>query len=347
MHSYTLSFRLTDNCNADCAYCSTFKKESNKISVKDFNRVLFKISQFYKEIVDDNFNAIDVHFSGGELLTLDIDYVSMLTKNVRAMLGKTFDSVTLSCSTNLIGHRDKIDKLMALFDGTIDTSIDSPSFPQRTVAGSVDKYKELFYKSFSDEVIRERTSLCYVVNKDSIKDIFDIYKFCKKNNTNLEIKIEYDGIERGELVHSEGVYSELLKLLKLWIKDGRSIMVEPFNLLYERVNKTGKHCGNCFFNSDCTKKNLFVAADGSIHLCWLGYDRKNKDTFIADSDFSVKDLLDYYSSEKVEFAHKDCVNCNAYEFCQGGCKADYTRSFNKSVHCDLWLKSMELIKGLS
>ena len=141
--------------------------------------------------------------------------------------------------------------------------------------------------------------------------------------------------------------NEIFAFMTLWLSDGRTFEVRLFDSMFRKV-LFGKP-GLCHHEDKCHEV-VTIEPDGSIHICDDLVSVKGQSTLLSSqepdsgcfsdnfesAEYALHGLIEsrgYYSKAD------ECINCDVYDICNGGCPAnrwDGTSYRNKSVHCDIY-----------
>ena len=132
-----------------------------------------------------------------------------------------------------------------------------------------------------------------------------------------------------------------------------SIAIEPLmsmvqkRLLSKQTNDENfENISGCNFQHNCATSSLNLEPDGTLYVCLDMADGKHFPIGNA-----IKEEINEENFSKLlsrtEKLNKDCLNCNYFSACQGGCMNEAIEQtndvFGKTEYCSTWLTIFEKI----
>lgn len=277
----------------ECSYCYNHVSNYRNLELKSptIKEITTYLAQFkyYKHLF--------IVFHGGEPLLTPIDKIKALLEYILTNMNNI---IHIQFQTNGILLNKKWFKLFFEFQPYISLSI------------SIDPDGEIDFRFKNDKDLKNRVfknliastdyienvgviSVAHRYNKDSF--ISFINQLIKYNITGLTIsKLQDPERNLGNAYISEREYVDLLlKTAKYWIKEQcyTKIRLQPFSSL---LNKQGSRI--CRYLANEHKCSMFRTF----------YNHTNKSEF-----------CDHIYQDKTPNCPKQCITCDIYEFCGGGC----------------------------
>lgn len=344
MRPLTLHVRLTKACNANCTYCSSFENNPDKfMSLNDF---IISIENIWGRISGLGISPsyINMEYVGGEILLVPFKVLESQVNFARSFFHERGVLVRDGVQTNLIGSRSKVSELYDLFDGRMGTSIDSFT-DQRRIDGDHKRYKVIML-SREKSILGDSHKFPGVFTIDSItKDFVSMeIKKASRDNRNLTIRPVFSGGSPVKLISSEDLALIMAETFNLWFMKMNIVLEPHFSLFKNRFeNRFGINSNfersYCSFQSDCASKSVSLEPDGDVYVCQeladMGYGKLGN-AILNEWDNEMWDSLSARSSK----LSRDCLNCDYYKECQGGCMMqsldDGNGIYGKPEYCLAW-----------
>ncbi len=361
----TLHMRLTNNCNADCSYCSSYTKNPNRMSLSE---VMQSMSFIKKTIIKYGLGGLrdycSVNYIGGEVGIVPMEELKDIVLGVRRSLNPMFKVFEDGCQTNLVLSEKKIDNLVHLFSNRIGTSADHFT-KQRTVKGSSDNYNFLLnhnrYYLLNKYQIAPSTIV--VVNQKTKNFLSQEINIAIQEKHHITLRPVFEGgLKISDALHVHEIIALYGELFERWFLK-QPIMVEPFYQLtvqnwidYQQKQgillhqKTTTSQGNfiapsmlnnngCPFQSNCARTSLSLEPNGDLYVCMDMAD--SKQMCIGNALRGEWDELLWNKLEqRSKHLDETCKKCEWKNSCQGGCMKealDHTGDiFGKTELCEVW-----------
>lgn len=354
-NTFTFHVRVTKKCNADCSYCSSFEtKFSELMSLENLEKSMSFIS---KMIVDYNIgglrNHATVQYVGGELLTVPPVYFKKFTQIIENSLSPLFDNFVQSGQTNLIGSKEKIIELYHTLDGHIGSSLDI-STTQRTIKGSSKKYDTIFLKNLTTvkKLTGKYPSSILVIDEKMKPFISDNIKFAEDKKMHLTLRPVFQGGIKIETVKDDSLTKIYENIFNDWFMKS-NIAIEPLISMVEKrllkddiFNENFSNISGCNFQHNCANSSLNLEPDGTLYVCLDMADGKHFPIGNAITGEIFKENFEKLLSRS-EKLNKDCLNCDYFSACQGGCMNEAIEQsgdvFGKTEYCSTWKHLFKLI----
>lgn len=346
--SFTFHIRVTKKCNADCSYCSSFEREfSELMSLENLEKsMLFITNMIEKYSLGGTRKAVTVQYVGGELLTIPVDYFRSFTNIVESHLSKYFQEVIQSGQSNLIGSKDKIIELYHTLDGHIGSSLDL-STAQRTIKKSSKKYDTIFLKNL--DVVKKMTgrfpSSIIVIDEKMKPFLFENIKFAENKKMHLTLRPVFQGGMPVDTLNQDSLTEIYTNVLDYWFMKS-NIAIEPLvGMVQKRLLKNNiydedfGYISGCNFQHNCATSSLNLEPDGSLYVCLDMADGKHYPIGNAINEEVYSDNFKLLMS-RTEKLNKDCLECEYFSACQGGCMNEAIEQnngvFGKTDYCSTW-----------
>lgn len=340
-----LHIRLTDSCNADCSYCSSYNDKPTYMSAEQvLSSVSFIKDEFYKKRYPIKGNGyISVQYIGGEVLTVQPDVLEKIVKSVEVELSDIFYSVRSGVQSNLIGSGKRLDSLIKIFGKNIGTS-EEFSTSERTINGSSEVYKNLYNKGIKKlKVNGVVPGVIFTLSKDSVKESLSFYNASQAKYHSITYRPIFEGGKEVSGLSNDELYFSLRSVLYKWVLSG-NIHVEPFSMLLSNLLNNiefKSSCAGCPFQSDCVEKSLDIEANGDIYICLDTADAGNLKIGNAINGH-IDDALLFRLGLRKNKIIEQCSGCKAFKVCHGGCLAESVSKnnniYSKTPYCDVWLR---------
>lgn len=360
---FTLNIRLTKGCNADCSYCSSWVGNPKRMTVDEYKQSLeFLLTDYFPrlDIFPNQNKHISIQYVGGELLTVPLSDMRDIVYHNRSELAKIFSDITDGAQTNLIGSWQKVRAFMNIFSGRVSTSVDNFT-GARTVAGSTEKYRDIFNGNDTKVKAKRKRSLpaIIVVERGSMPFLSQEVEKAEVGNRDLTLRAVFSGgkdisgiaLSPAELAESFG------GLFDKWVMNS-SIAIEPFaRLLAGRLIELGDStlisayggCSGCPFQSDCARVSLNLEPNGDLYICLDTADSnylKLGNALRREFDWDLWLKID---QRKHQLDDK-CRKCPWVSTCHGGCLSESMEAglgiLGRTPLCLVWTTLFEKIDAV-
>jgi len=271
--NFTIHFRPVGRCNADCSYCSATNAPSLPMSLStalDFADFL----PSWFERIGSHPTTINICYLGGELLVMRYDELEAIVFAMRKRLREHGFPVIDSAQTNLVGSRNRINRLLSLFDGRVGTSIDNHS-DQRTIAGDSQLFSSVFNSNHAEFLVDGRPlGSVVVVDPLNVVHLSDEVFRANRRNYSLTLRPVFGNWTFTDDPLSDGMLiTGFNDAFDAWLFKSR-ITVEPFYSLFLRRLRDAHGVSDleichqsCPFKSDCVSGSIHIEPDGALFLC--------------------------------------------------------------------------------
>ena len=339
----------SSDCNLRCSYCF-YRDEAERREHFSFGRMSEQtLENIVKKVMQYAEGSCTIGFQGGEPTLAGLEfykhYIALVQKYSRRDL-QVFHSI----QTNGVLLIEEWAKFFHDNHFLVGLSLDGPACcndqVRRTPAGRgsfdmVWKAKEILEKYQVD------FNILTVVTKKSAEHVEEIYRFFTDNNLWYQQYIPcmapLDAEGSGEYALSGAAYGRFLKrLFDLWYEDqlrGNAVYIRYFdNLSGMLMGYPPENCGLC---GRCVNQ-FVVEANGNVYPC---------DFYVLDQyclgNFN-QNSIDQMNAREQEIGfvsaslqqETECLQCQFYPLCRGGCRRDRQRSdmtsLGKSCHCEAY-----------
>ncbi len=350
--SFSLQFRLTKYCNADCSYCCSNDKVRQKpISFEQFKKsVDFLANEYLPRYLNMREAFISGDYLGGEITTMKFRELERCVLYAREIFRKLGAEYRDGIQTNLISSPEKARKVEALFEGRVGTSVDNFT-KQRTIGGSHSRYKETMENVIQLGMPKHPPAVL-VVEQSNAEHLEEEYEIALARDYDLTLTTLYVGGRNSVTKANDSVIQAQKDLFDRWFMSSDRIILEPFlSMVRSKASDMGlssvMKCSGCAHSNICTTHNLNLEPDGELYLC----------AEMADKGaFQIGNALSgVIYSENVDALEKratnmpiDCFTCPHFQSCRGGCmqnSLDHTGDlYNKDPLCALYTHVYESVE---
>ncbi|MCK5056949.1 MAG: radical SAM protein [Candidatus Aminicenantes bacterium] len=337
MNHLTLIIKPTNNCNANCLYCSAWEPEKRqaRMSEKTLIILFHRVEEWLT--LSKRKKNIRIIWHGGEptLMPLDFYYKAI---ELQEDLKKTFGiHIKNNIQTNLLYlDEKKLDMLerLLMFNGkrqTIGTSFDP--LPGIRVIKKGD-YTEEWEKSMT--LMKERDfpfGIVYVVHKRSLQNIELLAETFLNRfpRTGIRFNPLYrEGRATGSacepLYVTPAEWGDfLVKLYRVWAAHDKKPSWQPLKEI-ETFHLKKKAGLSCDYAGRCGTTHLGIDTDGTVYSCGRGIDRKHK-PYGNIHETSLSGILKHPAriemmNRSVFLSQTYCHGCKWWRYCHGGCPMD-------------------------
>lgn len=350
VNSFSIHFRVTKRCNANCDYCSSAGKNMLKpMSLGDFKTSIdYLINNYLPKVTNLDGCYITMNYLGGEVLTLktsDFREAVLYARDAFRQAGAIFRD---GMQSNLIASKTKIEQFRDLFGPNIGTSVDNFS-GKRKIGDSPERYNKLMNANIIN-VFSAHPPATFVLDDDSVHHLTKEYELSQLKKYDLTIRPIIKCGSNVDTGISNTNSQEMVKLFKEWHLKGTT-RVEPFyNMMMKKISLALYGDNNsflgCHFQSNCIQNNVNIDPDGDIYLCNEMADGGN---FLLGNT-----LTGSFSEDNFEKLNNrqwmlpfDCVTCEHIQSCRGGCMNSALENENslygKDALCGVWKEIFSFI----
>jgi uncharacterized protein len=348
----TIITKPTENCNANCVYCSvndkSKKKEVMSVSV---------LTAFYERIRDylsGTEETVNITWHGGEPLLPGTDYYEEVIRVQEKILGSDQSRVSHSMQSNLTMLHDGFRKIFERLG--IDQVGSSFEFVPhlRGIGKTVDS--ELYEDKFFEAIAKlkqwgVRYGVVYVVTSRSVDRNEDVLNYLMnlidRQGTIRLNPLYLEGEARREEVKPLGIDESqfghfLGHCFQSWFpRRDYGTPVQPFDGFYKYVTDQSRTLC-CDESGVCGYSHLGIDPQGNIYQCGRAMDSHvlkfgNLETHDFKSVFN-HDLKRQLNDRSSVLRERECRDCRFFDFCHGGCPIDgfIYRSdwFKKTIWCE-------------
>lgn len=352
MDSFSIQFRLTKYCNADCSYCcSNDKVKSKPISIEEFKKsVDFLISDYLPRIIELKGAHINGDYLGGEITTLKMSTLEECVKYARLKFKESGAHYRDGIQTNLITSPSKAAKVRELFNGNIGTSVDNFT-EQRTIGGSHERYKKAMENSIMLGLPKHPPAVLVLEEKNA-SNIIEEYEIALSRDYDLTITTLYVAGKNDTTKESVRVIEAQKLLFDRWFLSEETNALEPYlTMVNKKLGVLGVtqeiNCDGCAQSNNCTRNNINLEPDGDLYLC---AEMADKDIYRLGN--AIEGTIDSSNLAHLERRTMElpteCFSCPHFSACRGGCMQNAYDSqqdiLAKDPLCDLYTYIYERIE---
>ncbi len=350
MRRFTLHVRLTRRCQADCAYCSSWREDSGAtMSFEHFKAAIDFIAGRVLPILGhppDGRGHASIQYVGGDILVVPRKTLVRCVTYAREVFGGHFGAVRDGVQSNLAASRSKALFLDTLFGGRVGTSVDSLG-DQRTLSGSAQLYRAAVDASVA--AIRRRRgrppSAIFVVDAPGLASVgFEMDK-ADTQGYGLVLRPVFRGGRDVRPAAVQDILAAFAEGFDRWALRSR-VSVEPFtHLLASRLaTLTGDPrvmamTAACPFQNDCAQVSLDLEPDGTLYTC---LDMADSGQFPFGN--AVLGTFDQEAWERLrrrsDHLDSKCRRCPWVRECAGGCMSEAVHRtgdpWSRTELCEVW-----------
>jgi len=342
---FTLHLRLTHACNAECSYCSSWKKDPDERMRPAVLSACLDGLEVFWELAGISPSYLNVEYVGGEILLIPPAELAEMVAMVRSRFAHRM-VVRDGAQSNLIGSPSRLTQLNDLFEGRIGTSVDHFS-NQRQLPGKggaderATRYRTFFLSSNQHLKSSDHQSVPGVItldrhNLDKVVQEIDLALSAQRNITFRPV---FQGGCQIDSIAPEDLGEALDQGFKHWLRKGMRIRVEPFVSLFRRRMNPDDASPFCAWQRDCAMKSLSIEPNGDFYVCQELADSDNfKLGNLINKEFKIE--LHQQLSRRIEMLDKGCFECPYFRSCQGGCMQQSVESgagmYGKTQWCLAW-----------
>lgn len=322
--SFSIQFRLTKKCNADCSYCSSNAKAKNDcMTFEDFKQsVDFILERYLPNFISVPDSYITANYLGGEILTIKESTLNKCVLYARERFSSNCLEYRDGVQTNLISSPLRAARLHELFEGRVGTSVDNIT-NQRTIGGSSERYKKTMSQVIAVGLEEKHPPAVLVVDKHNVNHLLEEYEIAKAKNYNLTVRPIFIGGKNESDKPHESTSDKMVELFHHWfMKDDENLRLEPFySMVTNKINQkypAMQSCEGCAFQNNCTNNSLNLDPEGDLYLC-----NEMADKEIYPLGNAVEGMINESNLAALrqrEFILPiECLSCAHFSACKGGC----------------------------
>lgn len=336
MSSLEIVIKTTNQCNANCVYCSANARAQTPrfIPIDLVDRLMREC----KGLINDGaFDSIQFLWHGGEPLLLGKGFFREVLKRQETH-GLALRHSIQSNLLNLDYEWIQIFKEMFRHGGGLGSSVD-PFFHSRLWNNS--DYTPHWLKAM-DRL--NATSLAlgvvFVVHSQVIGKASQVYWFFRniRDNSLLSLRINplMDDVGRALLlpdktplsISAQQYGTFLMDMTRQWLDDKGRLVLKPVQEVAGMVTGRGNEVSCDMAGIEgCVKSHLGIDYNGAVYNCGRAIDRKTG-AFGNLADLPLSRILK--SSVRTDLLSRDrilregvCADCRYWRFCHGGCMHDH------------------------
>lgn len=330
----TAIIELTESCNLGCTFClrPSFKKQT--MTVETLERVI-------KELLRYSIDRVDFVWHGGEPLILGIDFYNKIIEfQIKYKNKKTF--IRNNVQTNATLLTKEFEDFFQKYDFDIGTSIQGTKEihdKTRIDMGGKGTYERVIKKISN---LQTKPSVICVLTKDILGKEKETYEVLKKNSRGARISEYFPG----GLIPSVGKTKDstmptpkeygksMIKFYEIWKNDKEPINLKPITEII-RAFVQGES-GSCIYSQKaCNFGVVGVKENGDFYTCLRAAGKSQ--FFLGNSkDKPLSNLKKYgerdYNQRLKDLKKKDCLKCESWNQCNGGCPQESFKLFGNYSH---------------
>lgn len=349
-NSFSIHFRVTKRCNANCDYCSSAGKNTLRpMSLSDFKKSIdHLINDYLPKVTSLNGCYITMNYLGGEVLTLKTSEFKESVLYARKAFKKSGALYRDGMQSNLIASKSKIEQFRELFGKNIGTSVDNFS-GKRKIGDSAERYNKLMNSNIIS-VFKEHPPATFVLDDDSTQNLVKEYELSQQKKYDLTVRPIIKCGNNLDTGISDSNSREMVTLFKLWHLKGTTRLEPFYNMMMKKISLAmyGDNSSflGCHFQSNCIQNNVNVDPDGDIYLCNEMAD--GGEYLIGNTLTGAFDEDNFNKLNSRQWMLPfDCVTCDHIQSCRGGCMNSALENegnlYGKDALCNVWKEIFSFI----
>lgn len=314
-------------CNNTCDHC--FEQLLPQSASADFWELFFRRAREFAESM--SIGQLVVYWQGGEVLTMPPREVERGLQTGERLFADSATRLEHHLQTNLMGYsRDWRDIIANFFGASISSSLDYPNAHRSTPCLGVERYNEAWIakkaEAERDGFTVNVITLPNPATFDSGADRF--YRFFRDEVgvRSVQVNFPFPGIDGAKpaRLDRERLGHFMHDLYRVWIANGRDLMLNPFRPLEERLLR-GEGTLPCALSFSCAHFLFAVGPDGEVGQCdcWLSTRKEHGFGYLAEA--SMAELLEaptrrpFLARSSRMIDDPECGACEFWSICFGGC----------------------------
>jgi len=342
----TIIFKASEKCNSNCIYCDVVERKAPRsMSLELLELVFQRINEYLENKPNEKINLT---WHGGEPCTLGVNYFKKALEFQDRYCAKTKSRLNHSIQSNLtLINQDFLNVFKQMGINTIGTSYDP--IPQIRGFGKnrdSDAYNRLFMRGIN--LLNENSfswGFIYVVTKKALEkplDIFYLLSNLKLSGVfNLHPVLVYENDDKHNIAITPLEFAEFLgKIFPVWWEhQDRYSEVDPFKS-YLRNYQTESIRLGCSESGSCAHSYLYIGPDGQASHCGRSADwgilSYGNIKFLPLVDIFLDKQRDILLKRNEILLKNDCLDCNYWGICHGGCPLDSYNTQKDFLHKTEW-----------
>ncbi|MCE5301147.1 MAG: radical SAM protein [Spirochaetia bacterium] len=351
--------KVTENCNADCVYCSVEGKDRRRSFMSDETLELFtrRLADYLNA---DPERKATIIWHGGEPMLMGKNFYEKVLALQQTASGGVCGRIKNRMQSNIILYNDSMkDVLEKLGIEQIGTSYEYVDGLRR-LGGS--KSSEMYNTKFFEAArrlkrLRADLGVIYVVTSKSIDKPVETVNFLSNlslfgNNTAFRINPIY---REGEAKKSELSYLFVTAeqyghflgraFAHLYNRRHSFPKIAPFDSMLRKLTDPFSIL-TCDESGVCGRTHMGIDSEGNIYQCGRAmdagvfkYGNLKENDFENVFDNSLKNSIDKRVSV---LASGHCAKCRFFDLCHGGCPVDSINYYNDINHPTFFCESRRI-----
>ena len=179
------------------------------------------------------------------------------------------------------------------------------------------------------------------LSKNNIDKEKEIYNFIKENNIYCNIRPAFPTNQNidNNILMSNDEYSEFfIKMFNIWYYDtSNKVKLKQINEIYEefiKILEPKMYKGSCENSINCFGNFVVLDTKGNVYTCNRTYNEK--EFFLGNlNETSLENIINKCDElcirRKNEIESSQCIKCEIFKFCHGGCPANSYYLYNDFI----------------
>lgn len=349
--TFTIQFRMTKRCNAECTYCINPFDLKERMTFDEFKKsVDFIISDYLPNRDALEGDYVDLEYVGGEVSLLPTDEFEQCIDYAREAFHNAGYIYSDGAQSNFTGSPAKLERLWNKFDRNMTTSIDHYTDARR-LKGSSELYQKKFRKNIGQICTKVPAGSVYVLDAAGTENGLKEAQKALREGYAIGLYPAYEANNPVAMAPLSNMAEMLKQVMDEWVLN-YDTAIEPLGHILRMVlNKDQEICGTgdaCPFAFGCAAKSLSVEPNGDLYVCMDMAETKNHKLGNAVDGVCDNDLIRRLAKRGIKLNGK-CKTCKYRYMCKGGCMNHAMLTGNEydpSYFCEVWYALFEHTENL-
>ena len=183
-----------------------------------------------------------------------------------------------------------------------------------------------------------KPNILLTINDSNVNDLKDIYEYIiDEYKLNMSFNALYPSVYDNSVDLDSDCFAQSVNdLFDMWISDNdnKSVII-PFLRIMEGLLFPNDGIGTCHWRRDCSKTMIAIDTNGDLFNCEHWVDKKQYSLGNIKEGLAECIRRNNIFSERAErLKNSDCVNCEIYNLCYGGCPSNAFELFGSTDRYD-------------
>ncbi|ARN70101.1 SPASM domain-containing protein [Vibrio antiquarius] len=344
--TYTIQFRMTKKCNAQCSYCIAPHSSNSRMSEDDFKRSIdYLVNTYLPSIGSKSGDYVDLEYVGGEISLLPSQMFISCIDYARAVFERSGYNFKDGAQSNFVGNTEKLKELWDKFEGRMTTSVDHFT-DQRRFKGTSENYRKRFEVNVVDVCKSIPTGSVYVLDLNGLQNAVKEAKKALSEGYAIGLYPAYEANNPVDIAPLDKMAKALIEIMDEWVLN-YDTPIEPLGHILRMVlDEDTKLCGtgdSCPFAYGCSSKSICVEPNGDLYVCMDMAETKRHKLGNAVEGVADFKLVRKLSKRGIK-SNSKCIDCKYRNYCKGGCMNHAMINgdeYSESYFCEVWFALFE------